>query len=631
MAPNRLAKWRFVIGMLTISVGGTFAVAPRTNAQTPTTAARADGWVVIPVDEYRALRLKAFPPGRPPDPPPVDATLTRVEYDLRVNGESASGEARLTVDVLKEGWVRVDIPSGLVVRAARIDGRPVPIIDQPAPHVLVAKPGRAALSLDVVVPLRTTQGTESFTLPPSRAAVSRLAVIVARDQIDLTVNGAVLSERPQTADGRWIAFGRTGQPIVVQWQRRVDNVRASQPLRWRGTITQLIGLGEETSALNTTVRAEVVQGLAASLEVAIPEGVAVNQVSGPLVADWDFKPGVLRVNFLEPVAAETSFSITAEARTPRDGSVCVPLLRLPTAERESGGIAVEVLGAGEIGDRQPQALDPADPSELGEMLAGRESPSMVAFRFRPQRGQDARNLTVSVARYTPHAVLIANVEEARYDALLEEEGKVLVRARYALRNNQRAFLGVTLPPGATLWSAAVANRPLRPGTAPDGSLLLPLEKAGSGGEAPAFAVELTYVQRAGAWADKGRAVLTLPALDLPIARTGVVLHHSPRFQLTPEPGAFRLEIDSGPFAPILRSSAEALAAPPAPPQPAAEPAMNELVTRFRKQSGGRAVLGALPLRVPFPAFGPTVYLISELTAESQASSVELSYKRESRW
>ena len=57
-------------------------------------------------------------------------------------------------------------------------------------------------------------------------------------------------------------------------------------------------------------------------------------------------------------------------------------IRLPAAERETGGVAVEVLGAGEISGREPRGLDPADPSELGEPLRGRESPSMVAFRYR---------------------------------------------------------------------------------------------------------------------------------------------------------------------------------------------------------------------------------------------------------
>jgi hypothetical protein len=64
----------------------------------------ADGWVVLPVDEYRALRHAAFPLDREPVPPPVEATLSRIDYQLKVDGDLASGEARLTVDVIKDGW-----------------------------------------------------------------------------------------------------------------------------------------------------------------------------------------------------------------------------------------------------------------------------------------------------------------------------------------------------------------------------------------------------------------------------------------------------------------------------------------------------------------------------------------------
>src|SRR5580765_8015639 len=81
------------------------------HAQTVSTAA-SPGWVVVPVQEYQSLRARAFPAEREPDPPPVDATLTRVDYDLRIVGDLATGRATLTVDVLKEGWVRVAVPSG---------------------------------------------------------------------------------------------------------------------------------------------------------------------------------------------------------------------------------------------------------------------------------------------------------------------------------------------------------------------------------------------------------------------------------------------------------------------------------------------------------------------------------------
>jgi hypothetical protein len=642
--------------------------------------ARADGWVVISVEEYRALRLSAYPPNPPPDPPPVAATVTRIEYDLRAGADSMAGETRLTIDVLKEGWVRIEVPPGLLVRAARLDGKPVSIVDLPpdlkagparigparigpagvgpagpdirrdmparddvrrdvTPHVLLSKPGRAVLALDVVVPLKLTAGSETLALPASPGAVSRVALVVPRTGIDLTVSGGVLAERAQEPEGRWVAYGRAGQPLSVTWKKRTDDARGTQPLKWRGSVTELVGLGEETSSVSATVRMDVVQGHASAIDITVADTLVINQVSGALVSDWEFRPGTLKVNFLEPIGAQTSFGISGEARVAREGSVPVPLVRLPGAERETGGVAVEVLGAGEIRDSQPRGLDPADPSDLGDPVSGRESPSMVAFRFRPQAGNAARTLALTVARYTPQAVLIANVEEARYDALAGEEGKTLVRARYAVRNNQRAFLDVRLPQAATLWSASSGARPVRPGVSPAGSLLLPLQKGRAGEEAPVFVVEVTYVQRGQAWTDDGRTALALPAIDLPISRSGVVLHYSPRFTVKPEPGAFHVEADAGPFTAALREDRpgeitaalggipEAPAARPAP----APSAVDQLVTQYRKDTAGRSVTGPVPVQVPFPDFGQTVFLMSELTEESQAPSLQFSYKRLSRW
>ena len=120
---------------------------------------------------------------------------------------------------------------------------------------------------------------------------------------------------------------------------------------------------------------------------------------------------------------------------------------------------------------------------------------MIAFRLRPQAGSEPRALTVTVVRYTPQAVLVANIEEARYRALATEDGAVLIEARYAVRNNQRSFLKVSLPPGALLWSAKVAGRPIRPGVAERDAILLPLEKGRAGEEAPTFLLELIYLQR----------------------------------------------------------------------------------------------------------------------------------------
>jgi hypothetical protein len=606
-------------------------LAPRLAAQT---TAPPEGWVVLPLDEYKALREKALPAAAAPTPPPVDATLTRIDYDLRVDGETVAGRARLTIDVLRDVWTRVQIPSGLLVRDARLDGQPVSLVGGASPHVLLSRAGRFVLALELSLPLTASNGSESIALPPSPSPISTATLTLPRSEVDVAVNGGFVTDRTEAgAESRWTVLGRSNQPLVLSWKRKVVDRRSEQPLRVRARITQTVALGEESGQVAASVRVEVLQGLARELSLSVPAGLVVNEVNGATVGDWDVTAGLLRVRLLDPSASDSSFVISGEVRAPRDGAIAIPLIRMPSAERETGAVAVDVVGAGEIAERQVRGLEPADPSELGDLVAGRESPSMAAFRMRPLAGTDARSITVNVVRYTPQAVLVANVEEARYRMLVSEDGKLLVEARYAVRNNQRSFLKVVMPAGATLWSADVAGRAVRPAMAEAGAILLPLEKgrvSPASEEALTFVVGLVYFQGAdrSAWLEKGRTRVDLPALDLPISRTGVELFYPPRFHVDPQAGPFRVEGDPGPFA-------EALRQPPAAPAPMdkstqgdrAAAGLQALVDRFRNETGGRSVVGSLPVHVSFPAFGPAIFLASELTAEASAPCIELTYKR----
>jgi hypothetical protein len=405
----------------------------------------------------------------------------------------------------------------------------------------------------------------------------------------------------------------------------VDDRRAELPVRLRARLTTLAGVNEELCLTTTAVRVDVVQGLAREVALALPAGFVVNQVTGSTVGDWSTSGGLLRVRPLEAVATETSFVVQGEVRVPRDGAVVVPLLRMPAAERETGGIAVDVVGDGEVSGRQARNLDPADPSELGDVVAGRESPSMLAFRMKPLEGIEPRSLSVTIVRYTTQAVLIANIEEARYRVLASDDGRVLVHARYAVRNNQRSFLKLSLPQNSTVWSAEVAGRPVRPGIAEQDAVLLPLEKGRAGAEAPTFAAELVYFQRTEAWTDKGRARLALPALDLPVSRTGLELYYSPRFRVDPQPGTFRVSNDPGLFAEAFRQpglSIKVMAL-----EPKTSSGFQALVDRYRNESAGSLIAGALPVHVTFPGVGPSLFLACELTEEGHAPSLELSLKK----
>jgi hypothetical protein len=628
------------------------------------TAVHSPGWVVLPVDEYRTLHVRAYPIERDPEPPPVEATLTRVDYDLRIDTELASGRASLTVDVLKDGWVRVPVPAGLLVREARLDGKLVSLVPGAAGKAggqlsaLLSHSGRAVLLLDIAIPVSSVSGEESITLPSSASGVTRASVQLPRQGVDVRLTGGLLSEKSESAtESKWVAYGRGNEPLTFVWRRKTEDHHATLPLRMRGSLTQLLGLGEDSTSINAEVNLEITQGAARAARIQIPANVTINQVLGAMVADWEVKSNELSVTFLEPVEQNARFVVTGETRSPREGQIDIPLLRLLNTERETGGVAVEVLGAGEIKDLKSEGLDSADATDLGELVANRQSPSLAAFRFRAGDAKLSRSLSLNIARYTPQAVLMANVSEARYQVLVSSEGKTLVQARYAVRNNQRNFLKITLPPGATLWSASLAGKTVRPGQSPDGSLLLPLVKARAGEEAPEFAVEVVYLARGTTWNDKGEFKLALPALDLPVSRTGLLVYHPPLFKVTPEPGSFRVEPYQNPISSALNPPASfsrsdtvssgvggavsMLMAAPAPASPnmddkdesklkRSQAATEALLDKFRTDSLAGKRAGILPIRVSFPVFGPSLYLVSELTGENQAPTAGITYQHEKK-
>lgn len=615
-----------------------------THSSLAQSAPRPDGWVVLPVEQYRALKRAASPDEPKPEAPPVEATLSRIDYDLKVGGDLASGEARLTIDVIKEGWACVSIPAGLMVRDARLDGRPVSLVTQHGgkgtggPFLILSRTGRIVVSLAVDAHVSSVAATEMLALPLGDSATSRAVIVLPRQGLDVRVTGGLLIEKSETSgESRWVAGGTGKQPLTFSWRRKVDDQRSTLPVRLRGSITQLVGLGEDSTQINTEVQVDVLQGLAREVRLRIPEQLTVNQVSGAMVADWSVSSNELTVFFLEPIESSTRLTVAAEAKLAKDGQIAVPMLRLSAAERETGGLAVEVLGAGEIKERDARGLDEADASELGQLIASRQSPSLVAFRLLPADSRSQRSLSIRVARYAPQAVLTANIEEARYKALVAGDGKMLVTARFAVRNNQRSFLKLSLPANAIVWTASVSGKPVRPGRAPDGSLLIPLEKGKTSEEAPPFPVEVAYLEPVPAWSEKGRARLAFVAVDLPISKSSAQVHYSPLFRVTPIPGTFRVQAYEPPASvalvsavPAARTSTGPLDRPLAPRGLDVDESVQALVSQLNERADASKVSRKLPLQVTVPSFGPSVFLVSELTSESQQPILELDFQREKK-
>jgi hypothetical protein len=59
-------------------------------------------------------------------------------------------------------------------------------------------------------------------------------------------------------------------------------------------------------------------------------------------------------------------------------------------------------------------------------------------------------------------------------------------------------------------------------------------------------------------------------------------------------------------------------------------AAQKLVDKFRSTERGARASGILPVRVNFPAFGASLFLVSELTSENQSPSAEFNYQQDKK-
>src|SRR5207302_4088842 len=98
LALDSALRRKVLRSMVLIFVGSFIAASLALAQEKGATSTHAAGWVALPINEYRVLRAKAYPAEPIPEPPPLDATLTRVDYDLHVLGDLATGNAKLTVD-----------------------------------------------------------------------------------------------------------------------------------------------------------------------------------------------------------------------------------------------------------------------------------------------------------------------------------------------------------------------------------------------------------------------------------------------------------------------------------------------------------------------------------------------------
>ncbi len=257
------------------------------------------------------------------------------------------------------------------------------------------------------------------------------------------------------------------------------SVATMAPIRKQGKydaqVDTLVSLGEVTMRGSAGIQIDVKSGSLVGLDLAIPAGVNVLNVTGPSLRNHQVKNNdddqMIAVEFTQEMTGQFQLEVNYEyILSDSQSELAVPTIQVNGAEVQHGRIAVEALTAVEIQAAKTIQLSTLEINELPQQLVLKTTnPILLAFKY--VNADTPHQLSLKMTRHQELAVQVAAIESARYQTLITDDGLAVTTAQFDVRNSRLQFLRLSLPVDAEVWSVFVDGKPEKPANAKDQSKL----------------------------------------------------------------------------------------------------------------------------------------------------------------
>lgn len=391
-------------------------------------------------------------------------------------------------------------------------------------YLMVDKPGKYKLDLEFLIKVKRERegGPGQFNFEVMPAPISEFEFAINETQTEVFVEPAIKVETKEDGNKTvaWAIMPKTNN-ISVRWTKALPKETITavklEPKVY-STIYTLASVGEGLLRCQTSINYSILQSEISGLRLSLPDDVNVLEVYGHDLRDWKISKEqnkqFLDVYFKYGIKGNYNLDLTYE-RNIGEGLVVaqLPAIRTVGVERTQGYIGIASITNVELAVDSSEHATMIDVKELPSVISVRTvNPILLAFKYL----NEEYNIQIEVTRHEGIPVLVAAIDSANYITLNTDEGKILTKAIYQVRNNVKQFLRLELPQGAMLWSASVSDSPAKPAKDKNGNILIPLQKSQLQGESlTKFPVEVVYLQKGPKMDLLGSIKLDLPKADIP--------------------------------------------------------------------------------------------------------------------
>lgn len=447
---------------------------------------------------------------------------------------------RWTIAAEQAGWLAGELLGpGIELRVATLDGKPAPVVALPGTTLLVAWIDAAAgreveLRVRAFVPTGLEDRLELGLLPATRGRLR--ATVPGRALVPIVEEGEAGEGSGHAAPARvesGVVWSGAGRMAV-----RLHDPRSAPPAARETLAVAHVGVGLTVGDAEVRGRARVQWELrhgALSRVRATVAGVGDDlTVEGPSVSTWSRSGDAIDVELKAPTSGRVELELRWTQAIGAGEETRLPLPRIePDAWRSESSLQLGRDGELEVipAELEGTAITAAALPEWGQGLV--EGTPTAAY----ERTGGPTTGVLELLRFVPVPGPPAVIDVADYTVATTDEGRVLMKARYDLRNDRAAHLLVRPPPGLRIIGARVGLETALPSKDDQGAWRIPLRRSLETVDGLlSFPVEVIMLGEQDPWERRERRELPLPTLDAPVAAARVTLFLPPQYRSRLEPG-----------------------------------------------------------------------------------------------
>lgn len=503
-----------------ISLGTFQKLLAQTGIKTTPTYTLNEGNVVLSRAEFKKMIDRMTPPPGADAKPPFDYLITKAVYSGIMQDGNTAFSGTFEVHVLKkDSYLKVPLlPQNIALADVKVDGQQALVVSENGyQNVILSKAGEYTVTASFSLKSSLEKGPHKMDLTIQQTPITLLKLEIPLKDIDVEIPQA--QQMLATPKGNATVVSAViapGHAVSVRWRKRVA-VAEKIPPKLYGEVYHLISIEDGAMKISSDINYNILHSEMDAVRLAITDDMNVLSVSGEGVGEWQETEQqgqrLILVPFTYGKKGQVTVRVTAETPLSETGLANVfSGIRVLDTVRETGFIGIALNTSAEVVVTESDGLETVAPQKLPASLINKSAkPLIMGFKYL----KHPYSLVLDIKKHEKIAVPVATINSANIVTLFTEDGKVVHRLVYQVRNSAKQFLAIQLPEDADVWSVFVDNQPVESSISEGRKLLVPLIRSRSVNDRlDSFPVEIIYCVVEDRFFWFGSRESSLPAVDL---------------------------------------------------------------------------------------------------------------------